>query len=217
SGINFNWISHYHYESNYPPNNVYGFIPDIFKIANNAPIFVAVKGSFLYHYTFFKDKILFIDSSEIGINPNAMLFSENDKFIILASQNHSIGIYDIEKRNIIREFILLDSVNAEVLVNLNGTYGFLAGNNKGKVKLFESASILSNVQFNIEEVSPNPSSDKLYIRLRKILSVDLIQIYSIEGIKVIEQNFKNEINIGNLSSGVYFIKLGSVIKKFMKY
>jgi len=69
----------------------------------------------------------------------------------------------------------------------------------------------SNTQFSL---FPNPCSEKLYISSNtKTLDV---KIYDIYGQLVIQDKSKNEINISNLKSGIYFIEIDNVRQKFIK-
>jgi hypothetical protein len=45
---------------------------------------------------------------------------------------------------------------------------------------------------------------------------DLIQIFNLHGIKVYETEFNEILNVGNLLSGVYILKIGNYYQKFVK-
>ena len=78
-------------------------------------------------------------------------------------------------------------------------------------------------------VYPNPSSSQIFIQFEPGLSeFKSLELYSIVGLKMqsidisdlSENHFVKSIDISNLASGVYFIKLegtSSVVKKFVKY
>lgn len=68
-------------------------------------------------------------------------------------------------------------------------------------------------EFNI---SPNPASDYLIIKGNELQQID---IYSVEGIKVkiiLAGNSNKQIDISGLSRGVYFLKAGNNVRKFIK-
>ena len=76
-----------------------------------------------------------------------------------------------------------------------------------------SADMLTDVKDNLKNdlsnnivVSPNPVTDYLKITGDNI---SRIQIYSIEGIKVLESGFKESISVKDLSSGVYICNLST--------
>jgi hypothetical protein len=65
---------------------------------------------------------------------------------------------------------------------------------------------------------PNPAKDKLSIKIDS--EINLIEIYTLLGKKVLQSKAQQEIDISQLSNAVYFIKVytqkGAGIKKFIK-
>ena len=76
---------------------------------------------------------------------------------------------------------------------------------------------INNFNFNIY---PNPAKNNLQIRINNDqLTSNSIIIYNVYGKLVKQQNIKNtdiNIDISDLSKGVYFIKLNNISKKFIK-
>ena len=71
----------------------------------------------------------------------------------------------------------------------------------------------SNADFHI---FPNPANDRIYIDLSyDLISKYMISVFDVIGRKVIEAK-SNEIEISNLNSGIYYLKCGTIIKKFVK-
>jgi hypothetical protein len=66
------------------------------------------------------------------------------------------------------------------------------------------------------QISPNPAQNKLTITIDELIPYELIKIYSMDGILVKELNFQSEIDISDLTSGVYLIKYGNQSGKFVK-
>jgi hypothetical protein len=66
------------------------------------------------------------------------------------------------------------------------------------------------------KINPNPAQNKLSITIDGIIPYELIKIYSMDGILVKELNYQSEIDISDLTSGVYFIKYGYQSGKFVK-
>ncbi|MFA5512387.1 MAG: T9SS type A sorting domain-containing protein, partial [Candidatus Kapaibacterium sp.] len=68
-------------------------------------------------------------------------------------------------------------------------------------------------------VYPNPSSNFLYINLSGVRSVNEIEIFNLTG-SVLSKTSVNDtvmkIDISNLSEGVYFVKVGNIIKPLIK-
>ncbi|MBI5324293.1 MAG: T9SS type A sorting domain-containing protein [Ignavibacteriae bacterium] len=66
------------------------------------------------------------------------------------------------------------------------------------------------------QLSPNPAESIIYIFADKDIKDKIIQIFTIEGIIVIETEYKDRIDVSRLSAGVYFLKAGDKIYKFVK-
>ena len=81
-------------------------------------------------------------------------------------------------------------------------------------------SILSNDGFDESYVSiyPNPTSDVININTSSV--IDMIEVYTLAGGKVLERGNTKNINLQSLETGVYFIRVYSegntVIKKIIK-
>ncbi|MBI5323877.1 MAG: T9SS type A sorting domain-containing protein [Ignavibacteriae bacterium] len=65
-------------------------------------------------------------------------------------------------------------------------------------------------------IYPNPASDKIKIKLKDEFINQNIQIITLEGIVVLETEFKPEIDVSGLISGVYFLRIGNEYLKFIK-
>lgn len=76
--------------------------------------------------------------------------------------------------------------------------------------------VVENTNLQPLQISPNPAQNKLTITIDELIPNELIKIYSMDGILVRELNFQNEIDISDLTSGVYFIKYSNQSGKFVK-
>ncbi|TAL68053.1 MAG: T9SS type A sorting domain-containing protein [Bacteroidetes bacterium] len=67
-------------------------------------------------------------------------------------------------------------------------------------------------------IYPNPINDKLIIKTNKTINSNYvnIEIYNLLGLKVLENDYKPEIDVSNLISGVYFLRIGNDYIKFIK-
>jgi hypothetical protein len=67
-------------------------------------------------------------------------------------------------------------------------------------------------------ISPNPANDYIFISSNESLNsiVQKIEIYSVLGNKVTESVTKDRIDVNFLSPGIYFIKVGNKMYKFVK-
>ncbi|WP_432670695.1 choice-of-anchor J domain-containing protein [Flavobacterium sp. SM2513] len=91
---------------------------------------------------------------------------------------------------------------------------------------FSISSVLSNGEFKLNKFSvfPNPAIDVLNVKPNEYETVDSIEIFDINGRKILTKFFDNgsdaHINVSSLSAGMYIIHITSgnksVIKKFLK-
>ncbi len=82
-------------------------------------------------------------------------------------------------------------------------------------------SNISNVFNNDNEfiIFPNPAKNILQVKVTNTYSNANIQIIDITGkvvISVLLNETKQNINVSELNNGVYFIKVGAQVKKFIK-
>ncbi|MCX6148747.1 MAG: T9SS type A sorting domain-containing protein [Candidatus Kapabacteria bacterium] len=77
---------------------------------------------------------------------------------------------------------------------------------------------LRKVEFNpiTFEMSPNPVKDKLTINYKGYDDNELITIMNIVGATLIETTINESMDVSNLSSGLYFLKIRNQVYKFVK-
>jgi len=63
-------------------------------------------------------------------------------------------------------------------------------------------------------ISPNPAND--YLTLSSNQNNAKIEIFSTLGIKVLESEYKEKIDVSGLAPGVYFVRIGGKVSKFIK-
>jgi hypothetical protein len=79
----------------------------------------------------------------------------------------------------------------------------------------QSTDIIENQQINqIVSISPNPVSD--YLTINTNLEFDKIEIYNTLGLMVLETDRQEKIDVSTFPPGVYFIKVGDKVCKFVK-
>jgi hypothetical protein len=200
-------------------NKDWGIIPKTIAIANKEDYLTAIYNNkgFIYHYN--DSTWSFMDSCQFDFSPLNLIYSQNDKYLIISNPNKKISIYDLNNKIIIKEYSLIDSINTYALINLDNK-GFLACNNKGKVKLFSKDSILSHIEeYNSNApftISPNPASDYLLLP-EEFVSNTEISIYSVLGLQVLQIIPEgNRIDVSGLSPGVYFVRYKDKVQKFIK-
>ncbi|GHV43057.1 hypothetical protein FACS1894180_1040 [Bacteroidia bacterium] len=83
---------------------------------------------------------------------------------------------------------------------------------------------IENLQANSISLYPNPAENELYITFPKFETLEKldVEIYDVAGRRVETQHATSlqeniaTINVSSLASGVYFVKVGNVTKKFVK-
>jgi hypothetical protein len=71
-----------------------------------------------------------------------------------------------------------------------------------------------NKPINQIEISPNPASN--YVCINGESESDKIEIYSIFGINIIKSEYKDKIDVSALAPGMYFVRIGYKVSKFIK-
>ncbi|MBT8274329.1 MAG: T9SS type A sorting domain-containing protein [Bacteroidia bacterium] len=132
---------------------------------------------------------------------------------------------------------LIESFNVNTPVNVQTFFGVIADEPITKIELegFNGSgelfgnflygadcmnlSIDENVR-DLVRIFPNPASDNLFIYIPARISINDVKIYDIIGKSIHVNTVNNQVNIGELGSGLYFINIdtshGIVTKRFMK-
>jgi hypothetical protein len=95
---------------------------------------------------------------------------------------------------------------------------FLVSYYEGSIALVAINDSTTSVEDMIisDEISiyPNPARD--YLEINTSLEIGKIQIYSTLGLKVLETEWKERIDVSDLPQGVYFVRVGNGVSKFNK-
>ena len=75
------------------------------------------------------------------------------------------------------------------------------------VTVYEAVGIEENERTNLISIYPNPAQGVIFIDSE--LKIERIKLFNIQGSVIIDSEFQNEINISEIKSGIYFIKLYS--------
>ena len=65
-------------------------------------------------------------------------------------------------------------------------------------------------------IFPNPVESEISLSFPPEYQTSQIKIYSVEGIEVLENEYKNKIDVSKLSTGVYYIMVGDKVVRFIK-
>ena len=99
-----------------------------------------------------------------------------------------------------------------------------AKNNQGPSEWSEAWSFKTRSHVSVNEgpyltgmkIYPNPSSDYLFIENAPAILPLKIYIYSLQGIKMMETEYRDKVNISGLMPGVYVIRVASNSRTFVK-
>ena len=120
----------------YPQNSFEGFIPDNFFFANSDQEFTAWKGYTFYRYLFTSDTVYLKDTLAFKYSPICAVYSTEDKFYLVSNPNHTIELYYLDSKELIKTYRLLDSSVCISIALLTGSDYFLALCSNGTVKRF---------------------------------------------------------------------------------
>ncbi|TAL69819.1 MAG: PKD domain-containing protein [Bacteroidetes bacterium] len=119
-----------------PDKNIYGTVPEQIDLSNDS-IINGFKGSTIYLYKFFPEKVVLIDSILLDYQPIEVKFSGLSKYLICSSPLHQINVLHIPTKTIIDKFILQDNQDVRNITLTNDSQGFIAGNTNGIIKYFQ--------------------------------------------------------------------------------
>lgn len=149
------------------------------------------------------------------IGSNSFVFGGSDAYLIKTDSN---GQSNCNQNSIILDEVSMLTTVASVTVtsaanNIDVTPIQLSIVNGGTFTTLCSTVQINETNSNDNfEIYPNPnSSGFLNIVLNKIITKAVVEIYNVFGKKILEQNISQEsnlkINLKNISSGVYFVKV----------
>ena len=80
-----------------------------------------------------------------------------------------------------------------------------------------NVEIIGNIlSDNFLDINPNPAESFIKISFPPSYQSSPIKIYSIEGIEVLETEYKDKIDVSSFSPGVYYVKFGDRVCRFVK-
>ena len=131
-----------------------------------------------------------------------------------------------------RDEVALDEMNDHFLKmafpNKNFTKRIANTYFAGEIWLYEDLTSVNenNIKFDDVNIFPNPSSDFITIQLsnkglQPFVTSEKVQIFDVLGIEVMSESIhpmtaSHRMNVENLQAGVYFIRIGNKVEKFVK-
>ncbi len=79
--------------------------------------------------------------------------------------------------------------------------------NEVSTEFVENLSIASENFSSKIQLYPNPTQDILYIENNSSEKINQVEIYSISGQKILVESHQRQINLGQLNTGIYFVKI----------
>ncbi len=155
-----------------------------------------------------------IDTLNVKINSTAIygnyIFAGTEEQGIFLSSDLGdtwIEINDGLGRRIINDLLIADD------------YIFIATNNeaiyRAKLSDFGITNVIDNTDTGDKQfIFPNPATD--LISIKNVNETEIIEIYDFLGSKILETKNKEKIDISNLATGVYFVKVGIKTFSFVK-
>ncbi len=149
--------------------------------------------------------------------------AEKYSLIVVQPKNISSKDYDFKCDNLTETHKIIDTLLPNVVYlwwviaeadGFNPSYSYYRYlNTEG----FTTSAPWKNSYKSIENFFyPNPVETTLHFKVENKPSVGNIQIFSIEGKKVIETGFREKIDVSRLKAGVYFVTVGSLNGMFIK-
>ncbi|MGA2298350.1 MAG: T9SS type A sorting domain-containing protein [FCB group bacterium] len=162
-----------------------------------------------------------IISTDYGLVAYGISFDDN--FLFTASASGEVGIYNLNNPNDAFDTIIFwYDENTWIIALAQHSNSVIFIQTDGVLRLWKPDFTLTGVNEQNETstndnlVFPNPAFD--YLSLSNFQTNNkIISIYSVYGIKVLEQiDDGKKIDVHSLSPGVYFLKAGDKVYKFIK-
>lgn len=156
------------------------------------------------------------------------IFVNNNKNILISNGN-VINLYSLDSNafawNDETTFYSDNSSNVITYMHpsKNQNY-FAASNSSGTIALYDLTHFTdiqdNNLIQNIENLYPNPATNFIELNFNDpvtaFINHNRIEIYSTIGVKKLETEFTQRIDVSSLQPGIYFAKIGNKVMKFVK-
>jgi WD40 repeat protein len=193
-------------------------------------------------YTHIFDAAKYTQTSKIGINPDSLKYypstaalSKDNSVLVTGDIYPGLSIFDVKTGNKLWSQKFEDLKNYRInSVTISADKNYMAFcSSEGTFGLFKinyQTSVEESVYNSQISISPNPAKDYIEINLDAIAAINptlqrgvdegcVIQIFDMLGTVVASihpMTGSHRMNIENLAPGIYFIKIGNRVEKFVK-
>jgi hypothetical protein len=177
-------------------------------------------GNLLYKYDLFLDTLTKMYAlNDYSSNESLMIYQTDNQWFFNVIKEDSLKIYVLSNSNFAGSLGVDSIKHIELIRNSNDNKFLFLTDSIGNLYRINYTAIFNKVS--VKEptlidfiITPNPASDFLYTQNN--FANNKIEIYSILGIKVLESEWKEKIDVSALAPGVYFVKVGYKLSKFIK-
>lgn len=152
-----------------------------------------------------------------GFEDRFVIFRQHNLIILYNNVGHLV-LYNYESNNH-NKIINTSMYLVKIFIDEENKLLYTTST-KGSVKCFDISNLLDPVSVkddtdynNLQYIYPNPVSDVLY--LKNIDNYTNVDIFNSLGVKIMSFDKVEQINVSNLSAGLYFIKMGKYTQKFV--
>ena len=154
--------------------------------------------------------------------PTSIVISKDNKTLIAGDIYSGLSIFDLmtnEKRSLLQfQGKKFDRINSIALSYDDNYLAFSSNDGSvGLYKIAENTSVNEAENVALFSIYPNPAKDYMFVQPSEGSDIEIFNILGEKALKV-EQTPTSvqRIDISNLSPGMYFIKIGNRVEKFVK-
>jgi WD40 repeat protein len=199
-----------------------------YRLSNNGKSFAFVNNSLFGQFNISGKNLDTLGDVYLDFEIKDIIYSLNDKYLIILSNDNSIKIWDVEANNVIKNYKSPDNRTILDVKIYPAGNGFLVRTDRA-IRLYILDILSSCIEQKCDivtsiTISPNPTADLININgIQLETSIfETIQIYNMFGEPVLyltPAHSKGEgvrIDVSSLPTGLYFVRVGDKVSKFVK-
>lgn len=208
----------------FPPSSI--LYKTFYRLANSSDKYLMIKDSVLSFMDSSGDSTILTEKIKLNYKPNDIAFSSIDKYLVTITPDYSIEIWDATNKSKVKAYTAPDKYPIIDLKISDKYNGFFVRNNN--TIRYYGLDFLSDYIEPINDqyqysIVPNPVSDFLTIIFPNSIIFALptkLEIFSVLGTRILsldlDSNEKLNLKVSNFESGLYFLKIGNKVSKFVK-